>query len=457
MSAFLPLLIIGLGIVVLTLLLVILIPALRRSRQKQGGGKTKKNKNRDQLLKEANKRLSQNPKDSQALAILAEIYFNDANWEMAITTYAALLESAGTNAELNEFEITMRHGIAAMNLKRFEEAYHSLSVARAINPEVYEINFNLGVLEYNRKNYERAVTLLNIARAGRPEDLETRKFLGMSMFRIKKYKEAIDVLKSVIDEQMDDKEAIYYLAYCYFENGQLEMSVQLFSHLRPDPNFGPQASLMAGSIHLKQKAYNEAEQDFEIGLRHKTMKKDVLLELRYRLATTLMRNQDISNAVTHLKAIYEMEPGYKDVASLIKSNAEVSQNQFLHTYLLGAPSDFVSLCRKLSGTFFAKAHTKVIDIFVEKGDYADVLAEVETPAWEDLILYRFVRSTGQVGEFVLRDLYMKIKDLKAGRGFCVSAGTYSESAVKFVEARSIDLVDKEGLMTSLNKVQKMLD
>jgi hypothetical protein len=37
----------------------------------------------------------------------------------------------------------------------------------------------------------------------------------------------------------------------------------------------------------------------------------------------------------------------------------------------------------------------------------------------------------------------------------VTAGTFSETAAKFVEARSIDLVDKDSLMKNLTKLQKM--
>ena len=45
----------------------------------------------------------------------------------------------------------------------------------------------------------------------------------------------------------------------------------------------------------------------------------------------------------------------------------------------------------------------------------------------------------------MRDLYARIKDVHAGRGFCVSAGTYTEEAMEFVEARLIDLIDKDEL------------
>lgn len=438
------------------LVLLIVISSRGRKDKKKDLRKKKPNKSRDQLMKEATRKLTQNPKDTGALAILADLYYGDSNWEKARIAYASLVEAANNsnNADLDEFEVNLRHGICCLNLKQPEEAYHSLSVARAIKPEIFEVNYHLGTLEYQRKGYERAMSMLAMAQDAQPDHLDTRKYLGLSLFRLKKYKEAIDKLKTVIDQHMDDKEAIYYLAHAYFENGQLEMAAQLFSHLRPDPGFGPQAAVMAGSIHMKQKQYDEAQLDFEIGLKHPNIKKEVLLELHYRLSSTLMKKQEIAEAVRHLKTIHEIDPGYKDVAAQIAASQELSQNEHLQTFLLGAPSDFVSLCRRLSAAFFPKSRTKVIDIYVEKGDYADILAEVETPGWEDLILFRYVRSTGQIGEFIMRDLHTKLKDLKAGRGFCICAGSFNETAYKFVEARSIDLVDKEGLLKAINKLGK---
>jgi hypothetical protein len=78
---------------------------------------------------------------------------------------------------------------------------------------------------------------------------------------------------------------------------------------------------------------------------------------------------------------------------------------------------------------------------------------VSTKKWDDIILFRFIRSTGQVGEFTLRDLYSKTKEVKAGKGYCITAGTYSDGAHKFVEARLIDLIEKAKLTEYLEKVE----
>ncbi len=45
-----------------------------------------------------------------------------------------------------------------------------------------------------------------------------------------------------------------------------------------------------------------------------------------------------------------------------------------------------------------------------------------------------------------------MKDLRAGRGIFIAAGAFNEKAEEFVQARLIDLLDKESLLKLLKKV-----
>ena len=119
---------------------------------------------------------------------------------------------------------------------------------------------------------------------------------------------------------------------------------------------------------------------------------------------------------------------------------------------MGATSEFVTLCRKIALLFFPKAKVKIIDISVQGNDWADILAEIETSKWSDLILFRFIRSQGTVGELSVRDFHARVKDVKAGKGYCITAGVFSEEAKRFVEARLIDLIEKPSLMQTLNSI-----
>lgn len=430
--------------VVIALLAAVYIAAVgRRNSSPQSKSRSK---DRNTLLKEANRRLASNPRDVGALRTIADIYYDESTWDKAMKTYGILMNLAASNPEVEEWEVTARYGMAALQLKQLDEAYKSLMVARTMKEDSFEINYNLGYLEYRRGNFERAAQLLRHAEEAQPENIATRRYLGRALHKLKKHRDAVRHLKHVVDLEPEDKESLFFLAQAYQELGQNEQALAIFTHLRPDPNLGPHAALYAGSIRMGKREAEKAILDFELGLRHEQIREEVGLELRYRLANAYMKQQDLGKALNQLAEIHRVNPGYKDVAAQIARNKELHGNAHLRTYLIAPSSEFVTLCRRMVMTFYSNAKVKVVDVTVQKNEYADILTEVETAKWEDTILFRFIRGTGQVGEFVVRELNARLKETRAGRGYCITAGSFSESASHFVEARLIDLLDKEELL-----------
>lgn len=439
-------------LVIAILILVVGYFAIAGARSRRETKRSAPRKDRNTLLKEANRQLANNPRDHKALQTIADVYYEEQTWDKAMKTYGILMNMSASNSEIVEWEVTARYGLCALQLKNYEEAYKSLMIARTLNEEPFEVNYNLGYLEYRRGNLERAAQLLRIANEAKPENVPVRRYLGRSLHKLQKYKDAVRILRQVVDVEPDDKESLFFLAQSYGELGQNEQALMIFSHLRPDPVLGPHAALFAGTIRMGKRELDQAIEDFELGLRHQQIKQDVQLELRYRLANAYMKQQEIGKALNQLAEIHRVEPGYKDVAAQIARNKELHSNQHLKTYLIAPSSEFVTLCRRMVMTFYKNAKVKIVDVQMHKNEYADVLTEVETAKWEDVILYRFIRGTGQAGDMNVRELNARLKDTRAGRGYCITAGSFSESANHFVEARLIDLVDKEKLLEIFNRL-----
>jgi tetratricopeptide (TPR) repeat protein len=441
-------------VAVAAILLILVLTGRKNKADNSKNGKNTRKKNKQTLLKEANRRLAQNPKDAEALQVVGQNHLEEGRYEKALRTYDMLIELCATDKELDEFDFTLKHAIAALRAKHLKEAYKSFKLARTMKQDVFEVNYNLGYLEYKAKNYEKAASLLQQALQQQPEHVQSLKYLGMTRLKLKRYGDAATSLRKAIDLEPEDKEALFALGQCYYNIGKNEQALQVFSHLRTDSNIGPTASLYAGSINMKSKRVDQAIMDFTIGLRHENIKIDNKLELMYRLALAYIAQQQIGEAVNQLEDIQNMRPAYKDVHPLIQQYSELNRNESLQTFLIAPTSDFVALCRRLTLTFFPKAKVKITDISMHKSEYADILAEVSTVKWEDTVLFRFVRTTNQIGELLLRDLYAKVKEVKAGRGVCITAGDFSEGAQAFVEARLIDLVEKDQLLNKMKQVQR---
>ena len=338
-----------------------------------------------------------------------------------------------------------------MKTDRFVEAKKGLLLAKNINPNHFEINYNLGYIYYIQKEYEKAVPFLRKALLTQPDNVMALKYLGYTLQSLRKYQEALPSLKKVLDVQPDNKEALFAMGECFYEVGSNDQALKIFTHLRVSPEVGPRAALYAGLIRMRAGQLEKSIEDFEIGLKHDGIPLDIMNELRYNLAAARIKTQDLQKALIQLKEIQTVSPGYKDVASLIMRYQELNQNKNLHTYLMAGQSEFVGLCRRIVSRFFPNAKVKILDISV-LATYTDIVAEIDTPKWADLVIFRFFRSQGSVGELVLRDFHGRIKEMKAGKGICMTAGTFTEEARRFTEGRPLDLFDKNRLNKVLNAI-----
>ena len=430
--------------------LTLIVSLVMMLKGRTAGKPRKHSKNRDTIIKYANKRLEQNPKDRVALAELGELYYKEENWDQVFKVYSSLVELG--HQVPNEFEVNLRWGMAALKLGLTDEAYRGLSVARSMNPNHFEASYNLGVLEFQRKNYKKAIQLLSQVKLQNPEHAPTLRTLGHSYFRIKNNKDAMIYIRRAIDLAPDDKESLYTLGECYYEANQTDQALRVFKHLRGDPVMGANTCLICGLINLGTRSYDKALSDFELGLRHENIKPDVRMELRYHLASCYIKENSIAKAIVLLKAIQAENPSYKDVAVLISKYQELNTNKNLQVFLMAPSGDFVALCRKIVMSCFPNAKVKITNISVAKNEWADVLAEVDTPKWMDLIMFRFIRTQGLIGELVVRDFHSHLKEAKAGKGICVTVGSYTEEARRYTEARMVDLMGKDKLIAMLNAV-----
>ncbi|MDR0556935.1 MAG: tetratricopeptide repeat protein [Treponema sp.] len=435
---------------ILTIALVVIfvvaagvILAGRVSRGKDGNSTG----NNNARLKEATKRLAQNPKDPDALFTVADHFYTLGDWGEAYKAYTTLTEVGGSN---DEFTVYCRYGICALKLGLVDNAYKGLTVARSLRQNDFDVNFNLGVLEFQKKNYEKTVQLLHSARVVNPEDAATLRLLGHAFFKLNRHKEAMSFIRQAIDLAPDDKESLFVLGECYFEANQSEQALKIFTHLRPDPVMGPNACLLSGALYMNAHNYEKAIENFEIGLKHENISPDIALDLRYKLASSYIRRNDIGKALPLLKQIQTTNPGYKDVPALISRYQELSANKNLQIFLMGSQADFVALCRKSVMSYYQRAKVKITDITVTKNDWADISAEIDTPKWSDLVAFRFVRSQGTVGELIVRDFHSHLKEVKAGKGICFTMGVFSDEAKRFTEARLIDLIEKDRFTAILN-------
>ena len=440
-------LIISFFIIAAVITLITFVFTMKRS----SGANLENKKSEDATMRAISKRLAHNPHDTEALLMSGDIYYQKQNWEKAYNAYAPLLDIIKDKPPSEQFEISVRYGTSALKTNRMQEAKKGFLAARNIAPNHFEVNYNLGYISYSQKEYEKAIPFLRKALVSQPDNLAATKYLGYTLQNVRKYQDALPCFKKVLDVQPDDKEALFAMGECFYEIGANDHALKLFNHLRVLPNVGPRAALYTGIICARSNQLDKAVENFEIGLKHEGTPLELVNELRYNLAQALIKTENLSKALVQLRAIHDSNPAYKDVAALIQRYQELNQNNNLRAYLLSGQSEFVGLCRKIVARFFPKAKVKILGITV-LATHTDIVAEIDTAKWADIVIFRFFRSQSSVGELLLRDLHERVKEMKAGKAICMTAGVFTEESRRFSEGRPFELFDKTRLNKVLNSI-----
>ena len=447
MEALFPILIAIIIVIVFGILLSLILNGKSR-----GGRGVKKQKERQTIIKEATKKLTSDPHNINALTELGSVYYKERDWQKAYPLYATLVSLASTRVGINLAEVTLKHGICALYLSKQPEALKSLLESRKLNPDNFDVNFYLGKALVEQKEFDKAIPLLKKAITINNDVPECYATIGKAYYLSKKYKESLPYLRKALDTNPEDKELLFSMADALNESGTPDRAIKVFMHLRPDPVYGAQSCLAAGIFHTRCNQIEAAIKDFEIGTKHENAPLDLKLNIKYRLVQCYIKSNNMTAGLALLKNIQLLSPNYKDVPALITKYQELNQNSNLRTYMIGSSNEFVALCRKIVSSFFKKSRTKVIDINVSS-DYAELLTEIDTDKWQDVISFRFYRTTGSTGELYVRDFHAKIRDEKAGRGICFTAGTFSDEARKYIEGRPIDLIEKAQLSKILSSLE----
>lgn len=415
----------------------------------------KKQKSRQTIIKDATKRLAQDPHNVNSLRDISDLYYKEHAWEKALPYYETLLSISAAHPEINQADVSLKQAICALKLNKTQEAFKGLLVARQTNPESFDVNFYFGYAYIQLKDYEKAIPFLKKAIVLNHEVGETYKMLGQALYYLHRYKECLPYLKRALDATPDSKELMYQMADTLNETNNIDRALKIFIHLRPDPNYGANSCLSAGMIHSNAGQTEKAIQDFEIGLKHVNAPLEMLTNIRYRLAHCYLKNNDISQGLMYLKEIQNTLPNYKDVPILINRYQELNQNKNLQTYLIAGNSDFVALCRKIVLSFYKRSRVKILNIIVQS-EFTEVLTEIDTDKWEDSVIFRFYRTTGSIGELFIRDFHSKLRESKSGKGICFTAGTYTDEARKYIDGRPIDLIEKTTLIKILSQLDSTL-
>lgn len=408
-------------------------------------------KGKSAIIREAEKKLVKDPHNVQALETIGDLYYSEKNWEKVWYIYKNLYDISAAHVEIDVAKCALRLGMAAYNMEKLDEATKALLLSMKRNPDVFETCFYLGKVFYKTNTFDTALYCFKKAKVIMPENMEVNEMIGLSLFKMQKYRESIPYIKRVLEEKTDNKELTFYMAVSMGECGLGEKALKFFMHLRTDPSYGAQSCLEAGKIHERSKDYANAIKDYEIANKLTDVPENIALQIKYRQANDYIQMNEISKGLDVLRQIQMKKTGYKDVDQLVLRYGELNQNKNLQTYLLSSTSDFVALCRKFISIYHKDSFLKVENVQVAS-ESVEIIGNIENSKWESKQIFRFYRTQNIIGDIYIREFHGKIRDTKCDAGYCVTMGSFTDSAHKYTEGRPIDLIEKEELVKILKKI-----
>lgn len=181
---------------------------------------------REQAVEWVNKLIALNPKDSEARALLGNLYSLMGRFEEAAEVYQAILADDPQN-----FNVRLLLGGLYARMHDYEKARQVLEKLTELNPDSYAGFYYLAKLYQEMRLFDKAAKAFDKALA-----LNWSPMLGHEAAELyeqmKRYPEAIAIYQRILEEDASDERARSFLANVYFRQGEVDKALTEMEKLR---------------------------------------------------------------------------------------------------------------------------------------------------------------------------------------------------------------------------------
>ncbi len=181
---------------------------------------------REQAVEWVNRLIALNPKDSEARALLANLYSIMERFGEAAEIYQAILADDPQN-----FNVRLLLGGLYARMHDYEKARQVLEKLAEINPDSYAGFYYLAKLYQEMRLFDEAAGAFDKALA-----LNWSPMLAYEAAELyeqeKRYPEAIAIYRRIIEGDGSDERARSFLANVYFRQGEVDKALQEMENLR---------------------------------------------------------------------------------------------------------------------------------------------------------------------------------------------------------------------------------
>ena len=181
---------------------------------------------REQAVEWVNRLIALNPKDSEARALLANLYSIMERFGEAAEMYQAILADDPQN-----FNVRLLLGGLYARMHDYEKARQVLEKLTEINPDSYAGFYYLAKLYQEMRLFDKAAEAFDKALSLNWSPMLAYEAAELYE-QVKRYPEAIAIYRRIIEEDGSDERARSFLANVYFRQGEVDKALKEMENLR---------------------------------------------------------------------------------------------------------------------------------------------------------------------------------------------------------------------------------
>lgn len=302
-----------------------------------------------------NKQIEHNKRIGEDLLLLYDIYLEDGDYDSAIETLERAHIYIRFIDEKSRLRIATHLGDLYFKKGEYKRAFIKYREAYGLNRKDEELYLKLGLLYLEARQFEAAGKIFIYLVKKHKDSEYYQTFLGHYFCENGEYDKGEAILKELVAKDRCNYGAIYYLGRCYYSLKDHKAALRQFEKLVNEREFRFEAAYYMGMIYFKGLAYNSASEHFARAVKLIEVENRETLEMRYNLAICYEHSKSYNKALEELRAIYSVNPNYKDIAEkLISDNYNSLSQNYLLDYNSYSRADFDKFVRKLLSNFNLK-------------------------------------------------------------------------------------------------------
>lgn len=285
------------------------------------------------------------PNDIEIHSMLASIYDNQRNFELAILSYEKVIES-----DPSRDSAYYGLGMVYIKMRRFEKALPLLEKAVELNPEYKDAFYYIGNAHQDLKNYETAAEAYRKYLESNPENAwESYYRMAVCYVEQEKYDEAISAFQEALKDKPDEVRMVYDLAQAYEKSKQYDKAEETYkriSQLTPEDPIRPYRAILmmydkakmtdnaiATAVEITEMDPNNYESHYNLGYMYQSAKKYTEALAAFQKALEL--NPGYEYTYSNMGYIYYEQKRYQQSINIYKKLVEFAPDNVNAWFFIG--------------------------------------------------------------------------------------------------------------------------